>query len=198
MICFHFTTFAVLETTDIRKLTIERGCDLLSFYYLCRTGNNVRLDAQLGFEVVICFHFTTFAVLETTNGPDGGRRDLLWFAFILLPLPYWKQQTSDSIPARLCCDLLSFYYLCRTGNNTPIHAQPLPPLWFAFILLPLPYWKQRTKTMKLLGYVVICFHFTTFAVLETTSFAVVSCLMLLWFAFILLPLPYWKQHLVGC
>ena len=41
-------------------------CDLLSFYYLCRTGNNDIEAIQLIITVVICFHFTIFVVLETT------------------------------------------------------------------------------------------------------------------------------------
>ena len=42
------------------------GCDLLSFYYLCRTGNNHCYIYDKSQEVVICFHFTIFVVLETT------------------------------------------------------------------------------------------------------------------------------------
>ena len=42
------------------------SCDLLSFYYLCRTGNNRARRGWQGAQVVICFHFTIFVVLETT------------------------------------------------------------------------------------------------------------------------------------
>ena len=66
VICFHFTTFAVLETTSYILTVVTFCCDLLSFYYLCRTGNNDSLSASIRDMVVICFHFTTFAVLETT------------------------------------------------------------------------------------------------------------------------------------
>ena len=41
-------------------------CDLLSFYYLCRTGNNPQPLTISVLVVVICFHFTIFVVLETT------------------------------------------------------------------------------------------------------------------------------------
>ena len=145
-------------------------CDLLSFYYLCRTGNNFLLGGfQLG-GVVICFHFTIFVVLETTpfvgfytftccdllsfyylcrtgnNGIKGAIVDyLLWFAFILLSLSYWKQRTSIITLVNFGCDLLSFYYLCRTGNNC-------------------------IKSSHASHSVVICFHFTIFVVLETTEF----------------------------
>ena len=195
-------------------------CDLLSFYYLCRTGNNPPRPRGSTTAVVICFHFTTFAVLETTHGHRLYRMVVLWFAFILLPLPYWKQRhEAEAFIARQlwfafillplpywkqlaqrlvtllqCCDLLSFYYLCRTGNNVIPDSLGRQQLWFAFILLPLPYWKQRrwSRTTVIGGCdllsfyylcrtgnnpssrrtrwatVVICFHFTTFAVLETT------------------------------
>ena len=50
-------------------------CDLLSFYYLCRTGNNdIAINVARNI-VVICFHFTIFVVLETT-----GARVYSWHA----------------------------------------------------------------------------------------------------------------------
>ena len=171
VICFHFTIFVVLETTPRRigasrrplwfafillslsywkqrKLGIyvfARRCDLLSFYYLCRTGNNILCLWKISLRVVICFHFTIFVVLETTAGAGGNASSQLWFAFILLSLSYWKQPGDISTPLQRCCDLLSFYYLCRTGNNKTFS-------------------KNLSKT------VVICFHFTIFVVLETTFF----------------------------
>ena len=195
MICFHFTTFAVLETACLRiflsllalwfafillplpywkQLTFyghfnRFRCDLLSFYYLCRTGNSNRRRWRRLPAVVICFHFTTFAVLETASRHSWWWTIQLWFAFILLPLPYWKQLPFSSEFGEQSCDLLSFYYLCRTGNST--------------IIL-----HSHSDT------VVICFHFTTFAVLETALRPLKKVLKSLWFAFILLPLPYWKQR----
>ena len=170
------------------------SCDLLSFYYLCRTGNNIRVARLTCRAVVICFHFTIFVVLETTHRAVHGWRRTLWFAFILLSLSYWKQLRARGSSRRIRCDLLSFYYLCRTGNNshrTPFDStqvvicfhftifvvlettsrswvKPVDTLWFAFILLSLSYWKQRQHWPDLLVRVVICFHFTIFVVLETT------------------------------
>ena len=75
VICFHFTIFVVLETTASEEFEVTDSCDLLSFYYLCRTGNNPDYLCYLGSTVVICFHFTIFVVLETTPalqaGPQG-------------------------------------------------------------------------------------------------------------------------------
>ena len=66
VICFHFTIFVVLETTASRGVEVAERCDLLSFYYLCRTGNNCTSAKIIPINVVICFHFTIFVVLETT------------------------------------------------------------------------------------------------------------------------------------
>ena len=144
------------------------SCDLLSFYYLCRTGNNQHFIASNFIQVVICFHFTIFVVLETTTHSRTRVVTLLWFAFILLSLSYWKQPLYWKEQENPSCDLLSFYYLCRTGNNERALFQ-----------------SQAT--------VVICFHFTIFVVLETTTDISTSSYYMLWFAFILLSLSYWKQ-----
>ena len=196
------------------------GCDLLSFYYLCRTGNNHASDLHRPDPVVICFHFTIFVVLETTNIRYFMMLDWLWFAFILLSLSYWKQHDLLFFIIQYSCDLLSFYYLCRTGNNkrnshissksvvicfhftifvvletTPVPNRAYSPrLWFAFILLSLSYWKQHEEQMVTCVGVVICFHFTIFVVLETTVLVFFLFACMLWFAFILLSLSYWKQH----
>ena len=145
------------------------GCDLLSFYYLCRTGNNLTLCRITLLRVVICFHFTIFVVLETTLHLFFHHAFVLWFAFILLSLSYWKQRAISILRIKFSCDLLSFYYLCRTGNNY---------IYSHGVLLT----------------VVICFHFTIFVVLETTPICSTESALSLWFAFILLSLSYWKQR----
>ena len=117
MICFHFTIFVVLGTTFVSSCFDTTCCDLLSFYYLCRTRNNAVKKAKVEQTVVICFHFTIFVVLGTTGLCD--------------------------IHFTPGCDLLSFYYLCRTRNNV-------------------------TDESLYSSYVVICFHFTIFVVLGTT------------------------------
>ena len=220
MICFHFTTFAVLETAEDWLWTTKRllwfafillplpywkqpevfveavhiGCDLLSFYYLCRTGNSLAKLKPCPCPVVICFHFTTFAVLETAGGGEHRPCAPLWFAFILLPLPYWKQH--DVAKGNLTFVVICFHFTTFAVLETAISQRywTHTGLWFAFILLPLPYWKQRIVGYDWRYCVVICFHFTTFAVLETATPRRWRSASLLWFAFILLPLPYWKQR----
>ena len=195
-------------------------CDLLSFYYLCRTGNNGYSGCYGLSRVVICFHFTIFVVLETTSVNHISSAGMLWFAFILLSLSYWKQLCLQCAGRRSCCDLLSFYYLCRTGNNLERYISNqndvvicfhftifvvlettmvdengnIFSLWFAFILLSLSYWKQLFVITVFINVVVICFHFTIFVVLETTSLCAPLPSPWLWFAFILLSLSYWKQR----
>ena len=145
------------------------GCDLLSFYYLCRTDNNRSMMIPYENSVVICFHFTIFVVLTTTFFGGHVERLLLWFAFILLSLSYWQQLFYSSIFGELSCDLLSFYYLCRTDNNVNTMSALFPS-------------------------VVICFHFTIFVVLTTTIGRSARDTDPLWFAFILLSLSYWQQR----
>ena len=118
VICFHFTIFVVLGTTSTCLHLFRRGCDLLSFYYLCRTRNNIHPPPPHYQSVVICFHFTIFVVLGTTE--------------------------NIRYASTVCCDLLSFYYLCRTRNNHHL-------------------------SFNLPSQVVICFHFTIFVVLGTTN-----------------------------
>ena len=169
--------------------------------------------------VVICFHFTIFVVLETTYFFHGQTALLLWFAFILLSLSYWKQPDRwGGAPCR-SCDLLSFYYLCRTGNNNSLIVSNmyLVVICFHFTIFvvletTVTLVVTRNRCCDLLSFyylcrtgnnylhilylpssVVICFHFTIFVVLETTKPLYFCPNAKLWFAFILLSLSYWKQ-----
>ena len=168
VICFHFTIFVVLETTPSFFKSAFASCDLLSFYYLCRTRNNGLRKDSVRIAVVICFHFTIFVVLETTDyltTQNAVRCDLLSFYYLCRTRNNWAVLLRGREPVVICfhftifvvlettlsgvhtefsrCDLLSFYYLCRTRNN------------FGSDLIRV-------------ANVVICFHFTIFVVLETT------------------------------
>ena len=117
VICFQSIIFDILKTTSSPELPVQPGlwfafnllsltywkqpsfcpftgagcCDLLSIYYLWHTENN-RLK-------------------------ERGKPSLLWFAFNLLSLTYWKQPSIVSLSASSSCDLLSIYYLWHTENN---------------------------------------------------------------------------------
>ena len=194
VICFHFTIFVVLETTHIVSFLDAKGCDLLSFYYLCRTGNNKNPVSYRSGAVVICFHFTIFVVLETTRKNGCAIYRVLWFAFILLSLSYWKQPRWKANAVRLVviCFHFTIFVVLETTPYRRLDLFPL--LWFAFILLSLSYWKQLSPYYACETTVVICFHFTIFVVLETTRKNHSIHEHGLWFAFILLSLSYWKQQ----
>ena len=194
VICFHFCIFVVLATTGDFEMPLVQGlwfafifvslsywqqhrkeqkgvtesCDLLSFLYLCRTGNNGNWIICIDFIVVICFHFCIFVVLATTLPIWRWSRCWLWFAFIFVSLSYWQQLTATRFLHTMCCDLLSFLYLCRTGNNAVI-------------------------IHRITTFVVICFHFCIFVVLATTILRNTSPMAKLWFAFIFVSLSYWQQ-----
>ena len=128
----------------ITNFIMMKSCDLLSFYYLWCIGNNWHRKNKDWIMVVICFLFTIFDVLETTQVCGESRSLRLWFAFFLLSLMYWKQPEYSRNWQYDSCDLLSFYYLWCIGNNRILSVN-IPPL------------------------VVICFLFTIFDVLETTA-----------------------------
>ena len=196
VICFHFPIFVVLTTTTFAKFTQvktlwfafiflslsywqqpalragfpRRGCDLLSFSYLCRTDNNLCHDRIIHPKVVICFHFPIFVVLTTTP--------------------------SRRASSRSRCDLLSFSYLCRTDNNRYkiISRYSTVVICFHFpIFVVLTTTKPAAR--RLLPWVVICFHFPIFVVLTTTFTPTRPASPPLWFAFIFLSLSYWQQQL---
>ena len=68
-------------------------------------------------------------------------------------------------------------------------------LWFAFKLVSLNHWKQHLYLGLLSKWVVICFQISIFEPLETTESECSSNESGLWFAFKLVSLNHWKQHL---
>ena len=142
---------------------------MLSIYYLWHTENNSAVPVELLPIVVICFQSIIFDILKTTCNRFSAGYEPLWFAFNLLSLTYWKQHERQIVMHRYCCDLLSIYYLWHTENN----------------LL------QMNSERYI---VVICFQSIIFDILKTTMLVIDELSSLLWFAFNLLSLTYWKQH----
>ena len=66
-------------------------------------------------------------------------------------------------------------------------------LWFAFKLVSLNHWKQRSSVVQISNVVVICFQISIFEPLETTRKGALSIKIRLWFAFKLVSLNHWKQ-----
>ena len=166
--------FNLLSLTYWKQLSSSGGiaaysCDLLSIYYLWHTENNMQPFFCWIWAVVICFQSIIFDILKTTTLYHTPDTFPLWFAFNLLSLTYWKQHERQIVMHRYCCDLLSIYYLWHTENN----------------LL------QMNSERYI---VVICFQSIIFDILKTTMLVIDELSSLLWFAFNLLSLTYWKQH----
>ena len=144
--------------------------------------------------VVICFHFSNFEPLETALWWWAYAYRQLWFAFILVTLSHWKQQLKElygRLRVVICFHFSNFEPLETASPQWRIHGCSL---WFAFILVTLSHWKQRSKYGWSIEAVVICFHFSNFEPLETASWSFTWYLERLWFAFILVTLSHWKQH----
>ena len=116
---------------------------------------------------MICFHFSIFVLLETANIVWMTESSALWFAFILVSLSYWKQQTvlTTSWVLVVICFHFSIFVLLETAQLSKRFW--LKRLWFAFILVSLSYWKQHKIKRTRKHRVVICFHFSIFVLLET-------------------------------
>ena len=80
-----------------RQQPTELCCELLINYYLCHTGNSKR--------------------------PIDIWALLLWIAYKLLSLSYWKQWAQARCRGQQRCELLINYYLCHTGNSSNIFLE---------------------------------------------------------------------------
>ena len=193
---FAFIFVFLLYEEQLRRIGVSGigRCDLLSFLYFCSMRNNIlpkeytislvvicfhfcifalwgttsSQNSVKEIRVVICFHFCIFALWGTTHHALGGRDAMLWFAFIFVFLLYEEQHTFCSAPRFGRCDLLSFLYFCSMRNN---HDAP----------------------GRVLGAVVICFHFCIFALWGTTLLVRLLRCNSLWFAFIFVFLLYEEQ-----
>ena len=91
VICFHFSIFVPLETT---LLGGKYNSILLWFAFILVSLFHWKQPCLLPSyhaTVVICFHFSIFVPLETTEGKSIRKERELWFAFILVSLFHWKQ-----------------------------------------------------------------------------------------------------------
>ena len=97
--------------------------------------------------VVICFQISIFEPLETTVCGNNERGCKLWFAFKLVSLNHWKQQHLSRHPVYLVviCFQISIFEPLETTKWSEKH--PRTTLWFAFKLVSLNHWKQRTQTV---------------------------------------------------
>ena len=145
--------------------------------------------------VVICFQISIFEPLETTPFHTTYVLVKLWFAFKLVSLNHWKQlirRRRFRLRVVICFQISIFEPLETTvGSSTTTSLG----LWFAFKLVSLNHWKQLPLSYLRDGSVVICFQISIFEPLETTSSSSFPRYLTLWFAFKLVSLNHWKQHL---
>ena len=119
----------------------------------------------------------------------------LWFAFKLVSLNHWKQQTAVLMKTRsvVICFQISIFEPLETTSSP--YGRSSCSLWFAFKLVSLNHWKQRSSWVNLRWIVVICFQISIFEPLETTRVCPITMMRRLWFAFKLVSLNHWKQQL---
>ena len=145
--------------------------------------------------VVICFQISIFEPLETTRNHFAPQVLQLWFAFKLVSLNHWKQLESQlaRLDAVVICFQISIFEPLET---TSVGLQPHEEkLWFAFKLVSLNHWKQLMASGNFAKEVVICFQISIFEPLETTFVLCKPPRKKLWFAFKLVSLNHWKQHM---
>ena len=74
-------------------------------------------ETKGGLWVVICLKNRTFVVSTTTGTFGYTFRDVLWFAWKIVPLWYQQQHKQWIITSPNRCDLLEKSYLCGINNN---------------------------------------------------------------------------------
>ena len=194
VICFQISIFEPLETAILRRQT---GINRLWFAFKLVSLNHWK---QLGKYdrsiscVVICFQISIFEPLETAILFKIILFVVLWFAFKLVSLNHWKQQEfflplGSSV---VICFQISIFEPLETAIAFDYSAKV--GLWFAFKLVSLNHWKQRTVHRKPYHIVVICFQISIFEPLETASHLRNNFPIRLWFAFKLVSLNHWKQR----
>ena len=117
VICFQYLIFDILYTTQLRWLSRQFRCDLLSISYLWHTVHNFLCSRIFVRYVVICFQYLIFDILYTTKTYSNWTCRLLWFAFNILSLTYCTQLLGRGGKLLYCCDLLSISYLWHTVHN---------------------------------------------------------------------------------
>ena len=98
VICLKNRTFAVSQTTNLYKVIMRSGCDLLEKSYFCSIANN---SCSLAWQAYA-----------------------LWFAWKIVLLQYRKQLSQSHTPSLTRCDLLEKSYFCSIANNIFNRVRP--------------------------------------------------------------------------
>ena len=92
----------------------------------------------------------------------------------------------------ICFQISIFEPLETAKDSIPNESNSL---WFAFKLVSLNHWKQPSTKVQNDPTVVICFQISIFEPLETARKNLKPHTKKLWFAFKLVSLNHWKQHI---
>ena len=117
----------------------------------------------------------------------------MWFAFKLVSLSHWIQhyQVTEHDFGVVICFQISIFEPLNTALVWYMSKQI--KLWFAFKLVSLSHWIQRTFYITIWFFVVICFQISIFEPLNTASLSFLWWWASLWFAFKLVSLSHWIQ-----
>ena len=143
VICLKNRTFAVSQTTKIKKACKAYSCDLLEKSYFCSIANNLSTNEAFATAVVICLKNRTFAVSQTTVGMavafDDGC-DLLEKSYFCSIANNLVEISGASIYVVICLKNRTFAVSQTTGRAA---QQAFQQLWFAWKIVLLQYRKQR-------------------------------------------------------
>ena len=194
VICLKNRTFAVSQTTEVRRALAEFPlwfawkivllqyrkqlslclclvllcCDLLEKSYFCSIANNRVPSQTMTILVVICLKNRTFAVSQTTVYRELKEYiscDLLEKSYFCSIANNWKQRECLKKVVVICLKNRTFAVSQTTYPK--IQSQP-SRLWFAWKIVLLQYRKQLVKKKHKVNLVVICLKNRTFAVSQTT------------------------------
>ncbi len=129
--------------------------------------------------------FWSFVVLNTTSTTKLNISLTLWFAFIFEISYYWTQLKWLDITPSFGCDLLSFLKFRTIEHNNILQIGYTRTSCDLLSFLKFRTIEHNCRKRCIVGlWVVICFHFWNFVVLNTTRRRKHSTITELWFAFI--------------
>ena len=143
MICFQISIFEPLNTAIRQERSKKKwlwfAFKLVSLSHWIQQKQISRHQPY----VVICFQISIFEPLNTALGKNTLGDNKLWFAFKLVSLSHWIQQTSvyQNSGSVVICFQISIFEPLNTAMNT--YANNTDTLWFAFKLVSLSHWIQH-------------------------------------------------------
>ena len=148
MICFQISIFEPLNTASNTKRKVKHW--LWFAFKLVSLSHWIQLsDGQLTMDmVVICFQISIFEPLNTAYYYYYYGIGRLWFAFKLVSLSHWIQRwySRRERDYVVICFQISIFEPLNTATHGETKWQLT--LWFAFKLVSLSHWIQRSIQEK--------------------------------------------------